>query len=70
MHRGRRACLLPRRRAEAYGRHVKRLRGKLEPAPSRPRHLLTVRGRGYRFEAGLAAAASSNSRGIRRRVLR
>ena len=30
---------------------VKRLRGKLEPIPSRPRHLLTVRGRGYRFEA-------------------
>jgi len=30
--------------------HVKRLREKLEPVPSKPRHLLTVRGRGYRLE--------------------
>jgi two-component system response regulator RegX3 len=31
--------------------HVKRLRGKLEPDPAIPRHLLTVRGLGYKFEA-------------------
>jgi two-component system response regulator RegX3 len=31
--------------------HVKRLRAKLEPEPSAPRHLLTVRGLGYKFEA-------------------
>jgi two-component system response regulator RegX3 len=31
--------------------HVKRLRGKLEPDPANPRHLLTVRGLGYKFEA-------------------
>jgi len=30
--------------------HVKRLRAKLEADPARPRHLLTVRGLGYRFE--------------------
>ncbi|MBV9487616.1 MAG: response regulator transcription factor [Frankiaceae bacterium] len=30
--------------------HVKRLRAKIEPAPSAPRHLLTVRGLGYKFE--------------------
>ena len=30
--------------------HVHRLREKLEPDPSDPRHLLTVRGTGYRFE--------------------
>jgi two-component system response regulator RegX3 len=31
--------------------HVKRLRSKIEPDPSAPRHLLTVRGLGYKFEA-------------------
>lgn len=31
--------------------HVKRLRSKVEPDPGHPRHLLTVRGLGYRFEA-------------------
>ena len=31
--------------------HVKRLRAKVEPDPSQPRHLLTVRGLGYKFEA-------------------
>lgn len=31
--------------------HVKRLRAKLEPDPGQPRHLLTVRGLGYRFQA-------------------
>lgn len=30
--------------------HVKRLRSKIEPDPSNPRHLLTVRGLGYKFE--------------------
>ncbi|MHB8220440.1 MAG: response regulator transcription factor [Acidimicrobiales bacterium] len=30
--------------------HVKRLRHKLEPDPSRPRHIITVRGVGFRFE--------------------
>ncbi|MBM3268105.1 MAG: response regulator transcription factor [Candidatus Sericytochromatia bacterium] len=30
--------------------HVSRLRSKIEPEPRRPRHLLTVRGVGYRFE--------------------
>lgn len=30
--------------------HVKRLRQKLEPNPARPRHLVTVRGVGFRFE--------------------
>jgi len=31
--------------------HVKRLRAKIEPVPGEPRHLVTVRGLGYRFEA-------------------
>ena len=31
--------------------HVKRLRSKIEPDPSTPRHLVTVRGLGYKFEA-------------------
>ena len=31
--------------------HVKRLRAKVEPDPGRPRHLMTVRGLGYKFEA-------------------
>jgi two-component system response regulator RegX3 len=31
--------------------HVKRLRAKIEPEPSQPRHLVTVRGVGYKFEA-------------------
>ena len=30
--------------------HVKRLRAKLEPDPANPKHLLTVRGLGYKFE--------------------
>ncbi|MEH0109300.1 response regulator transcription factor [Tersicoccus sp. MR15.9] len=30
--------------------HVKRLRSKVEPDPSSPRHLVTVRGLGYKFE--------------------
>ncbi|HET7311862.1 MAG TPA: response regulator transcription factor [Mycobacteriales bacterium] len=31
--------------------HVKRLRAKIEPVPAEPKHLLTVRGLGYKFEA-------------------
>lgn len=31
--------------------HVKRLRAKIEPDPASPRHLVTVRGLGYKFEA-------------------
>jgi two-component system response regulator RegX3 len=31
--------------------HVKRIRSKIEDDPARPRHLLTVRGLGYKFEA-------------------
>ncbi|GDY29482.1 response regulator transcription factor [Gandjariella thermophila] len=30
--------------------HVKRLRSKIEPDPSNPQHLVTVRGLGYKFE--------------------
>ncbi len=30
--------------------HVKRLRGKLEPDPTQPRYITTVRGLGYKFE--------------------
>ncbi len=32
--------------------HVLNLRRKLEAEPARPRHLLSVRGLGYRFESG------------------
>jgi two-component system response regulator RegX3 len=31
--------------------HVKRLRSKIEPDPAAPKHLLTVRGLGYKYEA-------------------
>ena len=31
--------------------HVKRLRAKIEPDSANPRHLITVRGLGYKFEA-------------------
>lgn len=31
--------------------HVKRVRSKIEEDPSRPRHLVTVRGLGYKFES-------------------
>jgi two-component system response regulator RegX3 len=30
--------------------HIKRLRAKIEPDPSTPRHIVTVRGLGYKFE--------------------
>ncbi len=30
--------------------HVKRLRAKIEPTPSEPRYIITVRGLGYKFE--------------------
>jgi two-component system response regulator RegX3 len=32
--------------------HIRRLRAKIEPVPKKPRHLITVRGLGYKFEAG------------------
>jgi two-component system response regulator RegX3 len=31
--------------------HVKRLRAKIEPDPANPKHLVTVRGLGYKFES-------------------
>jgi len=31
--------------------HVKRLRAKIEPDPGEPRHIVTVRGLGYKFES-------------------
>ena len=31
--------------------HVKRLRAKIEPDPAAPKHIVTVRGLGYKFEA-------------------
>jgi len=31
--------------------HVKRLRAKIEPDPANPRHIVTVRGLGYKFES-------------------
>ena len=31
--------------------HIKRLRAKLEPDPAAPKHIVTVRGLGYKFEA-------------------
>jgi two-component system, OmpR family, response regulator RegX3 len=34
--------------------HVKRLRAKIEPDPSQPRHLVTIRGVGYRFDAAVS----------------
>ena len=36
--------------------HVKRLRAKIERDPANPRHIVTVRGLGYKFESGLTAA--------------
>jgi two-component system response regulator RegX3 len=31
--------------------HIKRLRARIEPDPANPRHIVTVRGLGYKFEA-------------------
>jgi two-component system response regulator RegX3 len=31
--------------------HVKRLRAKIETDPAKPRHIVTVRGLGYKFES-------------------
>jgi two-component system response regulator RegX3 len=30
--------------------HIKRLRAKIEPDPAHPRHIVTVRGLGYKFD--------------------
>jgi len=30
--------------------HIKRLRAKVEPDPAHPRHIVTLRGLGYKFE--------------------
>lgn len=30
--------------------HIKRLRAKIETDPSKPQHIITVRGLGYKFE--------------------
>ena len=38
--------------------HVKRLRAKIEPDPSLPRYLLTVRGLGYKLEPDRSAGSS------------
>ena len=35
--------------------HVKRLRAKIEPDPASPRHLITVRGLGYKYDAPVGA---------------
>jgi two-component system response regulator RegX3 len=32
--------------------HIKRLRAKVEDDPGNPRHIITVRGLGYKFEPG------------------
>ena len=32
--------------------HIKRLRAKVEADPGNPRHIITVRGLGYKFEPG------------------
>jgi two-component system response regulator RegX3 len=32
--------------------HIKRLRAKIEADPGSPRHIITVRGLGYKFEPG------------------
>jgi two-component system, OmpR family, response regulator RegX3 len=31
--------------------HIKRLRAKIEANPAHPRHIVTVRGLGYKFES-------------------
>jgi len=41
--------------------HILRLRQKFEPDPDRPRHILTVHGQGYRFEAPDPAQESPHS---------
>ena len=37
-------------RSRTVDQHVARLRNKLEPDPAQPRHLITVRKAGYRFQ--------------------
>ena len=38
--------------------HVKRLRSKIEPDPANPTRIVTIRGLGYKFEAGVRTAQS------------
>ena len=42
--------------------YMAQLRSKLEPDPSRPRHLLTEPGIGYRFQSGPPESASGPGR--------
>ncbi len=43
--------LSPKEAAALCKHHIRALRSKLEPDPSRPRYILTVRGRGYRLDS-------------------
>ena len=49
-HRPRLGCGLCRRH-QTLDVHVKRLRAKIEPDPGSPKHLVTVRGLGYKLES-------------------
>lgn len=40
--------------------HIKRLRSRIEPMPSAPTHVLTVRGVGYKFETNFAESAPNS----------
>jgi DNA-binding response OmpR family regulator len=42
--------------------HVRRLRGKIEPDPARPRYIQTARGVGYRFQAAERRTATPTGR--------
>lgn len=43
---------------------IRRLRGKIEPDPSQPVHILTVRGMGYMFRAAEPAAVTNSESGV------
>jgi DNA-binding response OmpR family regulator len=42
--------------------HVRRLRTKIEPEPASPRHLVTVRGLGYKLATDAPAGSAVSSR--------